>query len=71
MNEMEWLAYRMNVLDDIDVGVYLDYHYDGEWEKFGYPDREFAFEQLTEHMTKTEFTEALDESECWYYEKSV
>jgi hypothetical protein len=22
---------------------------------------------LTEHMTKAEFTEALDESECWDY----
>ena len=66
-NEMEWLAYRMNVLDDIDVSVFLEHHYADEWQKFGYPDREMAFECLTEHMTLEEFTEALDESECWDY----
>jgi hypothetical protein len=66
MNEIEWLAYRLNVLDDIDIGVFLDCHWPGEWEKFGC-DKDIAFEQLTEHMTKAEFTEALDDSECWDY----
>jgi len=66
-NEMEWLAYRLKVVDDIDLSCYLDYHWDGEWDKF-YGDREIAFEQLTEHMTKEEFTASLDESECWDYE---
>ena len=65
-NEMEWLAYRLNVLDDIDLDVFMDYNWPGEWEKICF-DRDIAFEQLTEHMTKEEFTASLDESECWDY----
>ena len=66
MNEIQWLAYRLNVIDDIDLGCFLDHHWPGEWQKFGC-DKDIAFEQLTEYMSLEEFTEALDESCCWDY----
>ena len=67
MNEMQWLAYRLDVLDDIDVSVFMEYHWPGEWEKICF-DRQVAFEQLTENMNPVEFTQALDESGCWDYD---
>jgi hypothetical protein len=66
MNDMDWLAYRLNVLDDIDIGVFLDFHWEDEWKKL-YSDPEMAFDFFTEHMSLEEFTKALDESEAWDY----
>ena len=54
---------RDKLLESIDIDIFLEYHYPGEWERYG--DKERAFDNLTEYMTPQELIKALDESGCW------
>ena len=57
-----WQAAAEKVMEEMDVEVFLDHEFPGEWQKFG--DKWNAFHHLTRYMTQIQFKKALDDSGC-------